>query len=287
MPAKQLDAIIAIPARRSAPCASCRAIVVDAGLILSRRCRVRLLLSESVARDARRRASSGARHPLVPRAACSSTYAAPYSIKCSVPTGLSIDHPWARIAAVKEASRRASRRMAGGAAAPGAGPSGTVGQELLGGRDAEKFEKPPSTAEIAAAPFVELAAQRPSASEREKRPSMKNGMWVDAMREAMRSSRESKCCAVATRGHGVSRVSTTAATPLQTWCAFSGSSSSSHAYTSRPQVHARPSGLENTPASSASLKAHLWASSGSTAHRLSTAARAPAEYPGMTMSEQS
>ena len=239
---------------------------------LSRRCRVRLLLSESAARDARRRASSGVRHPLVPGGLLLHVRRA-------------ILHKVLRTAGARppigshrcrEGGAEGVEEMAGAAASRR--PIGHRGSGVARRSRAGSPRKPPSTASRRA--LVELAVQRPSASEREKRLSMKNGMWVDAMREAMRSSRESKCCAVATRGHGEPRQHDRrdAAANLVRF------SEDPAAILAVPKYMRDRAGWKRRPPS-ASLKAHLWATAGSTA-RLSTAARAPAS-PRMTMSASS
>ena len=71
----------------------------------------------------------------------------------------------------------------------------------------------------------------------------------------MSSSRLEKCETRATCGMGVSRVKMTTEAPSHRAAASSGSSLRSHASTSRPHLQARPSGLVNTCASSASWNA--------------------------------
>eukprot|EP00964_Phaeocystis_antarctica_P032804 scaffold18596_cov63-Phaeocystis_antarctica.AAC.1 len=81
---------------------------------------------------------------------------------------------------------------------------------------------------------------------------MKKGMCVDAISASMSSARLPKAVMPTACGSGVERVTTTRQRPEQCAAASSGSSASSHAYTSRPHTPHSPSGLEKHPASSAS-----------------------------------
>mmetsp|Transcript_23304 Transcript_23304/g.52574 ORF Transcript_23304/g.52574 Transcript_23304/m.52574 type:complete len:219 (+) Transcript_23304:274-930(+) len=128
-------------------------------------------------------------------------------------------------------------------------------------------------------------------------PSMKSGMWTDAIKASIRSARSRKSL-TRSRANGVghplttedstprslSRVTRTCTLPRHRSCASNGSNTSSHVRTIPPHVPARPSGRSKTPSFSHRPSATSKARSMSTPHLAQTADSDPAEAPIMRAS---